>query len=44
MRREFSYSKKSEGPKSRPIDGIYFESDFFGGVSQEASEKWKMQK
>lgn len=44
LRRELSYTRKSESPKSRPIDGIYFESDFFGGVSQETSEKWKMQK
>jgi membrane carboxypeptidase/penicillin-binding protein PbpC len=44
LRRELSYSRKSESPRSRPIDGIYFESDFFGWVSQEVSERWKMQK
>lgn len=42
-RKELLYSKKSESPKSRPSEWIYYISDFFWDISQEEMEKWQIQ-
>ncbi|MBC7498577.1 transglycosylase domain-containing protein [Candidatus Gracilibacteria bacterium] len=43
LRRELLYSTKSESPKSRPSEGLYFRSDFFGNISTDEMKKWKIQ-
>ena len=43
LRRELLYTKKSESPKSRPSEWLYFSSDFFGKISSDEMEKWKIQ-
>lgn len=43
LRKELLYTKKSESPKSRPSEWIYYRSDFFWNISQEEMERWSIQ-
>ncbi len=43
LRRELLYTQKFESPKSRPSEWLYFRSDFFGNISANEMEKWKIQ-
>ncbi|NRH21080.1 hypothetical protein HOO68_03485 [Candidatus Gracilibacteria bacterium] len=43
LRKELLFTKKSESPKSRSSEGIYYRSDFFGTISQEEMAKWNIQ-
>jgi hypothetical protein len=43
LRRELLYTTKSESPRSRPSEWIYFRSDFFGNISDTETTKWKIQ-
>ena len=42
FRKELMYTQKLESPKSRPSEWLYFRSDFFGKISSEEAEKWKI--
>ena len=43
LRQELLYTQKSKSPKSRPSEWIYFRSDFFGKISVDEMQKWKIQ-
>ncbi len=43
LRRELLYSKKYESPKSRPSEWVYYRGDFFGNISADEMQKWKIQ-
>ena len=43
LRKELLYTKKSESPRSRSSEWLYFGSDFFGNISDEEAKKWKIQ-
>ena len=42
LRKELLYTTKSESPKSRPSEWVYFRSDFFGKISRDEMEKWEI--
>jgi penicillin-binding protein 1C len=42
-RKELSYTKKSSSPQTRPIDSVYFSSDFYGNLTSEEKEKWNIE-
>lgn len=41
-RKELMYTKKTESPKTRPAEWLYFRSDFFWNISEEEMERWKI--
>ena len=43
LRKELLFTKKSESPKSRSSEWIYYRSDFFWTISQEEMAKWNIQ-
>lgn len=43
LRKELMYTKKSESPKSRPSESLYFSSDFYGKIKRDEMEKWRIQ-
>lgn len=42
FRKELMYTKKSEIPKTRPAEWLYFQSDFFWNINQDEMERWKI--
>lgn len=42
-RQELMYTRKSESPRTRPSESLYFRSDFFGELTTEEMRKWKIQ-
>ncbi len=40
--KELKLSKKERSPKSRPIQGIYYESEFITQMTDEEMKKWKI--
>jgi hypothetical protein len=43
LRKELMYTKKSESPKSRPSESLYFSTDFFGKITPEEMKQWNIQ-
>lgn len=43
LRKELMYTKKSESPKSRPSEWLYFSTDFFGKITPEEMKQWNIQ-
>lgn len=43
LRKELMYTKKSESPKSRPSEWLYFSADFFGKITPEEMKQWNIQ-
>lgn len=42
-RKELLYTRKTESPKSRPSESLYFRSDFYGELTEEETRKWNIQ-
>ncbi len=40
--KELRLSKREKSPKSRPINNLYYESDFITRLTKEEKEKWKI--
>jgi hypothetical protein len=40
--KELKLSRKEKSPKSRPIQGIYYENEFITQMTDEEMKKWKI--
>ena len=43
LRKERTFLKNQNAIKSRPIDKIYYASDFFSIITESEKEKWNIQ-